>query len=110
MRARVIRLLAVLLTLSCSACTRYSCGLPEGSKCRSLSSVYAAVIGTAPTASAAPPAILRDEASASLDHPRLARPRQLRIWVPAWVDADGDLRGEHYLYLRLDDGRWLLAP
>ena len=108
MSARAMRLLAVLLSLSCSACTRYSCGLPEGGKCRSLSSVYAAVTGT--TAAVAPAAVVREEGSAPATHPRLAQPRQLRIWVPAWVDADGDLRGEHYLYLRLDDGRWLLAP
>ena len=38
--------------------------------------------------------------------PLLTMPRQLRLWVNRYEDADGDWNDETYIILRLDDGRW----
>ena len=40
--------------------------------------------------------------------PILIPPRTLRVWVARWPDEDGTLHDETYLYLRLDNGRWLM--
>lgn len=118
-RALLVRCLGCLLALGCTSCARYTCGVPkEDGKCRPLSAVYSALTGESDTLSYSPPAAADAAESAytadALDtnhsQPMLARPRQLRVWMPSWVDAEGDLRGEGYLYLRLDEGRWLLEP
>ena len=40
--------------------------------------------------------------------PLLIPPRTMRVWVSRWPDEDGTLHDETYLYLRLDNGRWLM--
>lgn len=112
-RGLLVRCLACLLALGCTACARYTCGVPEADgKCRPLSVVYSALIGKPTAPSYTPPTVdaAADAPGMAHDKPMLARPRQLRVWMPSWVDAEGDLRGEGYLYLRLDEGRWLLEP
>lgn len=34
--------------------------------------------------------------------------RVLRAWFAPWVDADGDLYDQFYVYLPVDTGRWLI--
>ena len=106
-----------LLALGCTSCTRYACGVPEADgKCRPLNAVYRALTGDPGTFSRQPShTALETTADAASPGeretgPQLAQPRQLRVWVPSWIDAEGDLHGESYLYLRLDEGRWLLGP
>jgi len=40
--------------------------------------------------------------------PLRSTPRILRIWIKPWEDADRDLNGESYVYVQVDDGRWLV--
>ncbi len=40
--------------------------------------------------------------------PVLIPPRTMRAWVARWPDEDGTLHDETYLYLKLDDGRWVV--
>lgn len=40
--------------------------------------------------------------------PLRSAPRILRIWIKPWEDADHDLNGESYVYVQVDDGRWLV--
>lgn len=41
---------------------------------------------------------------------QLSAPHVLRILVMPWQDADGDLQAGGYVYLRLDQGQWTIAP
>ena len=34
--------------------------------------------------------------------------RVLRLWVKPWEDADGDLMDQLYVYVPVDNGRWLV--
>ena len=34
--------------------------------------------------------------------------RVLRLWVKPWEDADGDLMDQVYVYVPVDNGRWLV--
>ena len=40
--------------------------------------------------------------------PILIPPKTMRVWVAHWPDEDGTLHDETYLYLKLDNGRWLV--
>ena len=40
--------------------------------------------------------------------PVLIPPRTMRVWVSRWPDEGGTLHDETYLYLKLDNGRWLM--
>jgi len=40
--------------------------------------------------------------------PILIPPKTMRVWVARWPDEDGTLHDETYLYLKLDNGRWLV--
>jgi len=40
--------------------------------------------------------------------PILIPPKTMRVWVARWPDDDGTLHDETYLYLKLDNGRWLV--
>lgn len=35
-------------------------------------------------------------------------PTVIRIWIPPWEDADGDLVDQSFVYLQIDSGRWLI--
>lgn len=57
---------------------------------------------------AAPERIVPDVVTVTPGAPILIPPRTMRIWVARWPDEDGTLHDETYLYLRLDNGRWLM--
>ena len=40
--------------------------------------------------------------------PILIPPKTMRVWVARWPDEDGTLHDETYLYLKLDNGKWLM--
>lgn len=40
-------------------------------------------------------------------NPLLSRPNVLRVWINRY-ESDGDLHDEQFVYLRLDQGHWLL--
>ena len=56
----------------------------------------------------APPRIIPNIVTVTPGAPILIPPRTMRVWVARWPDEDGTLHDETYLYLRLDNGRWLM--
>ncbi len=109
----------------CASQPKYACGVPEGVGCMAVSEVYertlegslprraapargaekgsaAAEAAGAPSAPAARPVI----ATVQPGDPVLETPQPLRIWVARWVDKEGDLHDETYLYLRPRTARW----
>lgn len=98
---------------------RFTCGLPEGTGCKPVSEVYklsvagrlkaALTQGKGSTGTAvASKAADKPGATVVPSEPVLSQPRQIRAWLGRWEDRDGDLHDETYLYLRLDNGQWLL--
>jgi len=113
--------------------SHYACKAPQGVACDSVSGNYAnagarlaaktgpaslePVSPTAPrtrrleTATAAKPTVAaQPESPDSTDSlPALrSTPRILRLWIKPWEDADRDLYDQSYVYLQVDNGRWLV--
>jgi hypothetical protein len=123
MRFLSLRLLAIGLPAvmcGCSMTPEYGCHAPDGVTCMSASEVYdrdhsGEVIQprieqepdesrnppTPPTGFAGPIAPAPGE-------PIFREPRRLRIWVVDWVDTQGVYHPNHHLYMRVDEGDWLL--
>lgn len=122
-------LLAALLLSGCTnlsglqGSSRYACQAPEGVACDSMSGVYANAMqqrlpsqrAGAGTASPAPaPHASARKASDTPPAPvpavlpLRAGTRVLRLWIKPWEDRDGDLHDQSFVYVRIDDGRWLL--
>jgi conjugal transfer pilus assembly protein TraV len=40
--------------------------------------------------------------------PIRSAPKVLRVWIAPWEDTDGDLHDQSYVYLTIDQGRWLI--
>lgn len=40
--------------------------------------------------------------------PLRSGPKVVRLWIKPYEDADGDLHSESYVYLQIDNGRWLV--
>ncbi|MDF3833454.1 type IV conjugative transfer system lipoprotein TraV [Cupriavidus basilensis] len=117
--------------------SRYACKAPDGVTCDSVSGTYAnalqnnlpgqrakastrgdgdagkdahaAPARVAPrTASALPAASSGDPGAAWEPSPLRSQTRLLRLWTKPWEDADGDLYDQGYVYVRVDNGRWLI--
>jgi conjugal transfer pilus assembly protein TraV len=123
---------AVLLLLpALSACanmagldgkSEFACRAPDGVVCTSVSGVYANTLaGTLPTRPASetdpkPPAAeprsygARPPAGTApaAGTPLLSHPKVLRLWLAPWVDEDGDLYDQAYLYVMWHRGEWQL--
>ena len=133
-----MRKLHVLLALAaaaplagCASQPKYGCGVPEGVTCMPVSEVYErSVAGALPRRPAEPAAQQGGRhgeppgagargperapgdavvATVRPGSPVLEAPQPLRVWVNRWVDRDGDLHDETYLYLRPRTARWRLA-
>ena len=50
----------------------------------------------------------RDWRRLSPNAPLLIPPQTMRVWVAPWPDEGGTLHDETYLYLRLDNGHWVM--
>lgn len=110
---------------------QYGCKAPAGVQCQSVSgNYYNSVRGTSrlPAVGAggkpvpsAPliKASLGRRANLSMDHatadgagyepqPLRSSPRILRLWIKPWEDADHDLVDQSYVYVRVDQGKWML--
>lgn len=124
---RTIPLILVTLALT-SGCmsmsglkdssSRFACKAPDGVACTSVSGVYAnaeqnnlpalqsrgrrasggatPVPGGATFPALVPGAPIRSDA------------RMLRIWVAPWVDDEGTLHDQSYMYVMVDHGKWLV--
>ncbi len=120
--ALVTVLLGNLLLSGCSVFSdfkapKYTCGLPNGTGCKPVSEVYklsvAGRLQAASTAGAGSTTAVghaggKPVATVMPGEPILTRPRHIRLWLGRWEDKDGDLHDETYLFLRLDNGQWLL--
>lgn len=112
----------------------YACKAPEGVACDSVSGTYANAVhdnlpaqrtrrstfaaaaddrvatairrGTPPS----DPATTVDDGVGPNTAPQSLRSpvRILRLWVKPWEDADGDLVDQGYVYVKVDNGDWLL--
>ena len=110
---------------------QYGCKAPAGVQCQSVSgNYYNSVRGTtrlpavgagAQPVSSAPlmNASLGRRESLPIDHatvggagyepqPLRSSPRILRLWIKPWEDADHDLVDQSYVYVRVDQGKWML--
>lgn len=138
MRRAVLLLLPILSSCANMAGldgkSEFACKAPDGVVCTSVSGVYANTLaGTLPARrdgnaqsaapdsageakpkgpadplksySAVPPA----GAAPAAGTPLLSPPRVLRLWLTPWVDEDGDLHDQAYLYVMWHRGEWQLA-
>lgn len=130
MTALGLRVPALCLLLALSACANmsgvggnanYACKAPEGVACDSVSGTYAnalrhnlpgqrAARSGAPRAdeAKAPPLSAAPSAANDPPGPLRAQARVLRLWVKPWEDTDGDLHDQGYVYVQVDNGRWLI--
>ena len=115
--------------------SEFACKAPDGVVCTSVSGVYAnTVVGTLPvqqTGDASQRAVPESSTEADSKHPAdppkpyaatppagaapaagtplLSPPRVLRLWLAPWVDEDGDLHDQAYLYVMWHRGEWQLG-
>lgn len=114
--------------------SEFACRAPDGVVCTSVSGVYAnTVAGTLPARQADHPQGVAPESAAEIqqkgqaDTPRpyaatppastapaagtplLSPPKVLRLWLAPWVDEDGDLHDQAYLYVMWHRGEWQLG-
>lgn len=120
-------LLAALLLGGCTnlsglqGSSRYACQAPEGVACDSMSGVYANAVQqrlpsqrtTAGTDTPEPRTTVRKASDTPPEPvpavlPLRSGTRVLRLWIKPWEDRDGDLHDQSFVYVRIDDGRWLL--
>lgn len=57
------------------------------------------------TLSKMPPSLMTTPQSGD---PIRSLPLTLRIWLAPWIDADGDLHDQHYVYSTVHNGEWLI--
>ena len=135
---RTISLTLLLLPVLLFGCAtpKYACGVPDGIGCKPLSEVHRMAKDGTLKMQAAPnnreddskqkkprletssdheaeelvaqQRIVPDIVTVTPGAPILIPPRTMRVWVARWPDEDGTLHDETYLYLRLDNGRWLM--
>lgn len=105
-------ILAAAVLAGCAA--RYSCPAPKGVSCKPISEVYRSTFGnatppkavkttTAPSTPAKPPA---PSSSAEGQPPIRSASKILRVWIAPWIDDEGDLHQEGYVYVVVDHGAW----
>lgn len=119
-----------------SGSSKYACKAPEGVTCDSVSGTYAnalhnnlpsqrrpagAEIGTraaegvtravavdALGGAASRIALAASAGAWSSASPLRSPARILRLWFKPWEDVDRDLHDQGYVYIRVDDGQWLV--
>ncbi len=106
---------SVLAAASLAGCAaRYGCPAPKGVSCKPISEVYRSTLGsattsktaknaTAPSTQAKPPA---PTSLAEDQSPIRSAPKILRVWISPWIDDEGDLHQDGYVYVVVDHGAW----
>lgn len=129
------RIAVVAAGISMAACTslsglggsaEYGCKAPPGVQCDSVSgNYYNALRNNLPSqrlhrqpatadSAAAParqPAAMQSSstpAGALTAMPLRSQARVLRLWVKPWEDTDHDLVDQGFVYVQVDNGRWLI--
>jgi len=110
---------------------QYGCKAPAGVQCQSVSGNYynsvrgttrfpavgagARPVPTVPLMNASlnrrvslPPNHTVAGAAGYEPRPLRSSPRILRLWIKPWEDADHDLVDQSYVYVRVDQGKWML--
>jgi Type IV conjugative transfer system lipoprotein (TraV) len=105
----------LVLSIVLSGCAvKYGCPAPEGVQCKPISEVYRSLSHTE-GAKKIPKESLTNSKAADLAPasetpvPIRSAPKILRVWVAPWIDQEGDLHQEGYLYLVVDHGTWALG-
>lgn len=123
---------ALALCISLSACANisglggsaeYGCKAPQGVQCDSVSGNYHnALQNNLPSqrqrrqvdatdsiaASRAQTIAPNSRVTAGGASPLRSQARVLRLWFKPWEDTDHDLYDQGFVYVRIDDGRWLI--
>lgn len=101
-------ILVSLILASCSSTseqTELSCSATNQITCESLSSVYER---TANKVVAQEKSTLTTLETPSYDNwPEVKSPRFLKIWFAPWLDDEGDLHGQQFMYLLLEGSSWV---
>lgn len=113
--------------------SKYACKAPEGVACDSVSGTYANAIhhnlpGQRPAPSVGPEAskvattmtqrskpqptaasaTAGDGSFTAVSGPLRSQAHVLRLWIKPWEDADGDLFDQGFVYVKVDNGEWLI--
>lgn len=107
--------------------SKYGCKAPQGVRCESVSgNYYNAIKNNLPSQRerreehASPRTLAAHVESAAAKAPALgktttdttsplrAQARVLRLWFKPWEDADQDLYDQGFVYVQIDNGRWLI--
>lgn len=132
----VIVCAGALVTTGCSdmaalgGSSKFGCKAPDGVHCMSVSGVYAnavqnnlpgqqsgrqtndgsppAVKSPAPRRASLSPAVYRLTPEGDAAIPLRSQARVLRLWIKPWEDDAGDLVDQGYLFVTVNDGRWLI--
>lgn len=102
--------------------SKFACKAPDGVVCTSVSGVYAnSVSGSLPSQQHATKGSVDSKAvpdpkpynaspptttAPAPGTPLLSSPKVLRLWIAPWVDEDGDLHDQSYLYVMWHRGEW----
>jgi conjugal transfer pilus assembly protein TraV len=126
MKLSVVLFASVIVGGGLSGCAvKYGCPAPDGIQCKPISQVYSSTLAAEarpldssakgagkkegspekPDASKMQPLVTPPEAAT----PLRSAPRILRVWVAPWIDAEGDLHQEGYLYVVVDQGKWAIG-
>lgn len=102
--------------------SQFACKAPDGVLCESMSGIYAnAMANNLPGqrvnqgGGETEPSRVKAELGTGVitkpiysGTPIRSAPQVLRIWFAPWEDSDGDLHDQSYVYLPVDNGKWLI--
>lgn len=94
----------------------FSCRAPDGIFCESMSGIYSnAVSHNLPGQKAAHYSDTENTPVATAAKalvpgmPLRSRQRVIRVWFSLWEDNDGDLHDQHFVYMPIDSGGWVIT-
>lgn len=117
-----VALIAMSLA-ACSTTPEYGCPAPDGVTCMSASEVYAhdnngEVIrpklddesdsGSVKGMNVLPPEGYDGPVAMMPGEPIFREPKRMRVWVVDWEDKNNVYHPNHYLYIKVDSGKWVL--
>lgn len=127
MRMPVLLLASMVLGGGLAGCAvKYGCPAPNGVTCKPISEVYTRSLSAkesaadpspgktksgkgSPSKPALPVVELPPGSPQKSISPIRSAPQILRVWITPWIDAEGDLHQEGYLYVVVDQGKWAMG-
>jgi len=102
--------------------SEFACKAPDGVLCESMSGIYAnAMSNNLPGQRVNHAGVGAEVSRAKAEQgtgvitkpiysgtPIRSAPLVLRVWFAPWEDSDGDLHDQSYVYLPVDNGKWLI--